>query len=97
MPIHHATPPVAAIRFDSVSVRLTLGGDRQLVVIVTDGTGAVLTGQDVRWNSANLAVVSVSQTVLAHGIAVGSAAVTAIIGEHLAIDSVSVVAPPPSP
>ena len=64
---------------------------------MTDGLGAVLTGQDVRWNSLNPAVVSVSQTGLVHGVAVGTAAVSAIIGEHVAIDSISVFAPPPIP
>lgn len=88
------TPQPAAIRFDSASVRLAIGADRQLVAIVTDGTGVVLSGQDIRWNSINASVVSITQTGLAHGIVAGSALVTAVIGSHVAVDTVTVVASP---
>jgi uncharacterized protein YjdB len=74
---------------------LTVGANRQLVAIVTDASGAVLPagGQDIRWNSINPAVVSVSQTGVIRGVAPGSALVTAIIGSHVAIETVTVLAP----
>ena len=86
----------AAIRFDSVSVKVALGADRQLVAIVTDASGAVLSGQDVRWNSVSPSVAYVSETGVVHGVAAGSALVTAVIGSHLAVDTVTVI-PPPNP
>ena len=94
-PTAPTTPPAAAIRFDSGSVNLTVGANRQLVAIVTDASGAALAagGQDIRWNSINPAVVSVSQTGVVHGIAPGSALVTAVIGSHVAIETVTVLAP----
>src|SRR5262249_43503364 len=89
-----ASLPATNIHFDSASVRVVLGTDRRLVAIVRDGTGGVLAGQDIRWSSTNPAVVFVSSSGLAHGVALGSATITAVVGSHLALDTVTVIAAP---
>jgi uncharacterized protein YjdB len=86
------TPQPAAIRLDSSAITMTVGADHRLVAIVTDASGAVINAAPVSWNSINPTVVSVSQDGVVHGVAVGTAQVTAVSGPHLTLATVAVVA-----
>lgn len=89
------TPPqVATIRFDSLAVNVKLGTDRQLNAIASDGAGNVLTGQDIRWNSINASIASVSASGVVHGVSLGTTVVTAVTGTHIASDTIKVVPAP---
>jgi uncharacterized protein YjdB len=87
-----ATPQPAAIRLDSSSITVTVGADHKLVATVTDASGAVINAAPVSWNSINPTVVSVSQDGVVHGVAVGTAQITAVSGPRLTLATVTVVA-----
>ena len=94
-----AAPPtaqVAAIRIAPSSINVTVGADSQLVAVVTDAAGTVLSGQDVRWNTMDGSVLSVSQTGVVHAISMGTAGVSAVTGTHLAMTTVTVIPAPPA-
>ena len=88
-----STPQAAAIFLDSASLTLAVGADHQLIASVTDASGAPVS-ETVSWNSTDASVVSVTQSGLVHGIAPGTATVTAVAGPHIALSKVTVVAAP---
>lgn len=91
------THAAASIRVEPSTVSLVAGADSQLVAVVSDAAGTVLPNQDVRWNTINGAVVSVTPSGVVHAIAPGTAEISAVTGAHLATTKVTVFAPPSAP
>ncbi|HXT16216.1 MAG TPA: Ig-like domain-containing protein [Gemmatimonadaceae bacterium] len=94
-----ATPPSAvapsasAVRIAPSPLRIAVGADSQAIAIVTDDRGTILSNQDVRWSSTNVSVAFVTDGGLVQGRAAGTAIITAIVGNHIGLDTVTVVGP----
>ncbi len=59
-PIPPPAPVVASVEVSPTSFTLQVGGTNQLGAIARDAAGAVVTGRNVSWTSANPAIASVS-------------------------------------
>ncbi|MDP1860149.1 MAG: Ig-like domain-containing protein [Gemmatimonadaceae bacterium] len=64
-------PSVASVQVSPSSTSLEVGRTAQLVATLLDAAGNVLTNRPITWTSSNPAVVTVSNTGLVSGVAVG--------------------------
>jgi uncharacterized protein YjdB len=71
------TVPVAAVTVSPASSNVTAGQAVQLVAILKDGAGNVLTGRQVTWASRAPAVATVNGSGLVNGLAAGAATLSA--------------------
>jgi uncharacterized protein YjdB len=69
--------PIASVTVAPATVNLLVGGTQQLTVTLRDGSGNVLTGRPVSWQSLTPGVASVSSSGLVTGLAGGSATIRA--------------------
>jgi uncharacterized protein YjdB len=69
--------PVAALSVNPATASIAVGGTVQLTAIPTDANGNPLSGRFVTWASSDPAVVTVSSSGLASGVAAGSVTITA--------------------
>jgi len=70
-------PPVASVTVTPNPATVGLGDSLQLTATLKDGSGNVLTGRAVTWQSTNSVVASVSNTGLVRALAAGDATITA--------------------
>ena len=69
--------PVASVTVSPASASLLVGATQQFTAVTKDAAGNTLTGRTVTWASSNTAVVMVSGSGLATGMAGGPATITA--------------------
>lgn len=67
------------------------GRTLQLVALVFDADGNLLSGRDVEWSSSNPSFATVSETGLVTGVAAGAVTITADVGSLSANGNLSVV------
>lgn len=72
--------PPASIELSSSTLALRVGQESQLRATVKDAQGGVLSGAPVDWKSSNTGVATVSNEGLVHGVAPGTATITATSG-----------------
>jgi uncharacterized protein YjdB len=70
-------PPVASVVVTPVTRTIFEGGTAQLTANVFDSDGAQIRSAQVRWESSNTNVASVSSSGLVTGVSAGAAVVTA--------------------
>ena len=87
---------VASVTVVPDAAFVAVDGDYDLSVILKDAGGSVLTGRAVEWSSNNPAVTTVTSSGRAHGVALGSATVTAL-SEGISGTTALTVYTPPSP
>jgi uncharacterized protein YjdB len=88
------TSPVATVQITGVSITpLVTGQTVQLVVVLKDASGNVLTGRSVTWSTSNAAVASVSSSGLVTGVTTGTATITATSEARVGSVPVTVVGP----
>jgi hypothetical protein len=74
---------------------VAVDGDYQFSVVLKDAGGSVLKGRTVTWSSSNTAVATVNGSGMAHGVALGSATITALSEGISGSAALSVVTAPP--
>ena len=89
-------PPVTVATVDVTPTDATrqVGETVQLSVAVKDDAGNLLSGQTVLWSSSATTVASVSTSGLVTAHAVGSATITAAVGNKSGVSSITVSPPP---
>jgi Big-like domain-containing protein len=86
----------ASISVGPSPATVVMGQTLQLIATVKDAQGTVLSGVTPTWTSSDKAIVGVSTTGLASGVAVGAATITATTGGVSGSLTVNVVAPTPA-
>jgi uncharacterized protein YjdB len=72
-------PPVASVTVSLASGVIDTGRTTQATAVARDAKGIVLTGRSVVWSSSNVAAATVSSSGIVRGIALGNAAITAVV------------------
>lgn len=90
-----STPPaVATVTVTPASWSLGVGQTFQLTATVKDGSGNILSGRIVTWDTNNHAIATVNSTGLVTGVAAGSVVVTATCETHPGTSSGTIVPGP---
>jgi len=71
------TVPVASVTVSPASASVRVGGTQQVLAVVKDSAGGLLTGRVVVWSSGNTSVATVSSSGLVTGVTAGATTVTA--------------------
>ena len=87
-----ATSAAASVSVTPTGVRLTVGQSATLTAQTKDAKGNVLSGQTVTWKSSDTTVTKVGADGVARALKVGTAAVTATVGQVSDTASVTVAA-----
>lgn len=87
--------PVGSVQVTPGNVTVPAGGAAQLTAIVLNTKGDTLVNHPVTWASSDTTVVTVQQTGLVQGVAVGGASVSAATSGQQGTSAVTVVQPPP--
>ncbi|MGE3617722.1 MAG: Ig-like domain-containing protein [Gemmatimonadales bacterium] len=89
--------PVGSILLDAVPDPIEVGGTVQLVAVVRDTAGAVISGVPLTWTAVDTGIVTVSTAGLVTGAAVGTGArVRAAAGGRSSITRITVLPPGPA-
>jgi uncharacterized protein YjdB len=82
--------PVASVELTPSPVQVDSAQVKQLTAILKDGSGAILTGRQVTWTSANPSIATVSSAGLVTGVSTGNTTVSAASEGKVATVTVSV-------
>ncbi len=89
-----AAPEVASVEVTPPTASRVVGESVQLSAAVKDANGNLLSGQSVLWSSSATAIASVSASGLVTAHALGSAVITAAVGNKSGAATITVGPPP---
>jgi uncharacterized protein YjdB len=85
-------PPVQTVVVSPTTDTLGIGTERQHTAVLRDASGAILTGRAITWNSANVAIASVTSAGVVTGQAPGITTISATSEGRLGTATVLVLA-----